>query len=222
MSQSILSILILAGIAIFLILRLRSVLGTREGFENPAEPISGKAPEIEPARRGFEVIEGGPDHDIVDNVEAGTRAADSLAAIKRIEQDFTVTEFIAGARGAYEMILMAFEHDNLEDIQDFLSEDVFEAFADVVQTRQDAGLKVESNFIGLREVQIIDADFDASDSEAEIKLRFVADITSVVKNDAGDVVEGSPDAVKKQKDIWTFARTIGADDPNWQLVATGA
>ena len=222
MSQSLLSILVLAGIAIFLILRLRSVLGTRDGFEQPVDPDGGPLGDRPAVRREFEVIEGGPDHDIVDNVEEGTRAAENLAAIKRIEPDFSVTEFIGGARGAYEMILMAFEHDDLESIEEFLSVDVYAAFEDVVQSRQEAGLKVESQFIGLREVQIIDAEFDRSTNEAEIKLRFVGEITSLVKNESGEVVEGDATTVKRQKDIWTFARTMGTDDPNWQLVATGA
>ncbi|MEL6416312.1 MAG: Tim44 domain-containing protein, partial [Pseudomonadota bacterium] len=39
MNSSIISLLVLAGIAIFLILRLRSVLGTREGYENPSATI---------------------------------------------------------------------------------------------------------------------------------------------------------------------------------------
>ena len=222
MSQSLLSILVLAGIAIFLILRLRSVLGTRDGFESPPEQSSRSIEGQKSVRRDFEVIEGGPDYDIIDNVEEGTRAADNLTAIKRIEPSFSVTEFIAGARGAYEMILMAFEHDDLDSIKDFLSEDVFDAFSSVVEGRQEAGLKVESQFIGLREVQIIDADLDGETSEAEIKLRFVGEITSLVKDASGNIVEGDATTVKRQKDIWTFARMVGTDDPNWQLVATGA
>ena len=221
MSQSLLSIIVLAGIAIFLILRLRNVLGTREGFEQPrANPL--QTGEMERARRNFEVIEGGPDHDIIDNVEEGTRAADNLAKIKRLEPSFTVTDFLSGARGAYEMILMGFEHGELDDIKDFLSDDVMEAFVSVVADREDKGLKVESQFIGMREIQIIDAELDDHTQEAEIKLRFVADITSVVRNDLGEIVEGDPQAVTKQKDIWTFSRNVGTDDPNWQLVATGA
>ncbi|ATG48390.1 Tim44/TimA family putative adaptor protein [Celeribacter ethanolicus] len=221
MGNSLLSILVLAGIAIFLILRLRSVLGTREGFEKPRAEYPG-AEEATRVKRDFEVIDGGVDHDIVDNVEAGTRAAENLAAIKRMEPSFNVAEFLSGARGAYEMILMAFEHDDLDSIKPFLSEDVYEAFASVVADRQAKGLTIDSQFIGLREIQIIDADLDRATDEAEIKIRFVGETTSVVRNAEGEVVEGDPQAVKRQKDIWTFARHLGSADPNWQLVATGA
>ncbi|PZX10692.1 Tim44/TimA family putative adaptor protein [Celeribacter halophilus] len=221
MGNSLLSILVLAGIAIFLILRLRSVLGTREGFEKPRAEFPG-AEEATKVKRDFEVIEGGVDHDIIDNVEAGSRTADNLAAIKRIDPSFSVSDFLSGARGAYEMILMAFEHDDLDSIKPFLSEDVFEAFSEVVAERQAKGLTIESQFIGLRELQIIDADLDRATEEAEIKIRFVGEITSVVRNADGDIVEGDPKAINRQKDIWTFARHLGSDDPNWQLVATGA
>lgn len=221
MGNSLLSILVLAGIAIFLILRLRSVLGTREGFEKPRAEIPG-AEDATRVKRDFEVIDGGVDYDIVDNVEAGTRAADNLAAIKRVEPGFSVSEFLAGARGAYEMILMAFEHDDLDSIKSFLSEDVYEAFSSVVVDRQAKGLTIESQFVGLRELQIIDADLDRATNEAEIKIRFVGEITSVVRNAEGEIVEGDAKEIKRQKDIWTFARELGSDDPNWQLVATGA
>ncbi|WP_321365347.1 Tim44/TimA family putative adaptor protein [uncultured Celeribacter sp.] len=221
MGNSLLSILVLAGIAIFLILRLRSVLGTREGFEKPRADVPG-AEEATAVKRDFEVIEGGVDHDIIDNVEAGTRAANNLAAIKRVDPSFNVSEFLSGARGAYEMILMAFEHDELESIQPFLSEDVYEAFSSVVEDRQSKGLTIESQFVGLRELQIIDADLDRATDEAEIKIRFVGETSSVVRNAEGEIVQGDPKAINRQKDIWTFARHLNSDDPNWQLVATGA
>jgi predicted lipid-binding transport protein (Tim44 family) len=37
---------------------------------------------------------------------------------------------------------------------------------------------------------------------------------------AGAVVDGDPERVVDMTDIWTFAREIGARDPNWRLVAT--
>ena len=68
MNSPLIQLLVLAGIAVFLILRLRSVLGTREGFEKPpATQVPDK-----PSRPDFEVIEGGPDRDIIDHVEDGS------------------------------------------------------------------------------------------------------------------------------------------------------
>ena len=132
MNSNIIQLLVLIGIAVFLIMRLRSVLGTREGFENPTAP----APvERSGPRRDFEVIEGGPDRDIIDHVPEGSDAADALARMKQAEPSFGVSDFLGGARGAYEMILMGFERGELDEIKPFLAEDVYETFVDVVAAR---------------------------------------------------------------------------------------
>jgi predicted lipid-binding transport protein (Tim44 family) len=218
MNSPILQLLVLAGIAVFLILRLRSVLGTREGFEKPAVPR--EAPQTD-RRRGFEVIEGGPDHDITDNVEAGSETAKTLAAMKRVEPSFNVAEFLQGARYAYEMILMGFERGDMDSIKPFLADDVYETFAHVVAVREEQGLKIEAEFIGIREMALSEATFDKDSNLAEISVKFTGELTSIVRNSAGEVIEGKPNEVKRQKDVWTFARVLGTDDPNWQLVATG-
>jgi predicted lipid-binding transport protein (Tim44 family) len=219
MGTSVIQLLVLAGVAIFLIFKLRSVLGTREGFEKPPLPLEDA--QARPARRDFEVIEGGPDRDIVDHVADGSAAAKSLAAMKLAEPSFSVSEFLTGARSAYEMILMAFEKGDLTGIRPFLSQDVFATFTEVVEAREREGLTIESHFVGLRELVLQNATFDRDSKEGEITVRFVAELTSVVRNKAGEVVEGSPTAIKRQRDLWTFARRMGVDDPNWQLVATG-
>ncbi|MBH1974659.1 MAG: Tim44/TimA family putative adaptor protein, partial [Rhodobacteraceae bacterium] len=71
------------------------------------------------------------------------------------------------------------------------------------------------------ELALVDADFDTTTRSGEITVRFLGELTSVVRDKAGVVVEGSPTEVKRQRDVWTFARRMGVQDPNWQLVATG-
>jgi predicted lipid-binding transport protein (Tim44 family) len=218
MNGSLIQLLVLAGIAIFLILKLRSVLGTRDGFEKPPIPLEDVRPRV---RRDFEVIEGGPDRDIIDHVAEGSDAARALAEMKKVEPGFTVGPFLEGARGAYEMILMAFEKGELDRIRPFLSDDVEASFAEAIAQRESGGLTVEASFLGIKELALQDATFTPESRFGEIAVRFVADQTYVVRNKAGEIVEGSPREVKKSRDIWTFARQMGSDDPNWQLVATG-
>jgi len=218
MNSSLLQLLVLAGIAVFLILKLRSVLGTREGFEKPPVPAAEQRPRN---KRPFEVIEGGPDRDIIDHVAEGSDAARALAAMKQAEPSFSVSEFLKGARGAYEMILMAFERGNLDQVRAFLGDEVENSFAEAIATRAREGLTVEANFVGLRELSLAEAEFDPASKTGEITVRFTGELTSVVTNAAGDVVDGHPTTVKRQRDSWTFARRMGAKDPNWQLVATG-
>lgn len=221
MSSAIIQLLVLAGIAIFLIIRLRSVLGTRDGFEKPPVPISDRAAPQRRSRPEFDVIEGGPDRDIIDHVPDGSEAAKALAAMKMAEPGFSVSEFLQGARGAYEMILMAFENGDLDKVRPFLSEDVLESFEAVVEARREQGLTVEATFLGIRELALHDAAFDRDTRQADISVRYVGEMTSAVRNAEGEIVEGDPKAVKKMRDVWTFSRQMGSQDPNWQLVATG-
>ena len=220
MNSPLLQLLVLAGIAIFLILRLKSVLGTRDGFEGP--PRRGASePAKSDRRQEFEVIEGGPDHDITDHVPEDSEAAAALADMKRLEPSFTVTDFLQGARGAYEWILMAFENGNLDQVAPFLAEDVYEAFAQVVDSRQEQGLTVEADFVGVRGTTLADARFDNTSNRAEVTVKFIGELISVVKDQNGEIIEGKPGQSKRQKDTWTFERVMGSGDPNWRLVATG-
>ncbi len=219
MNSPFIQLLVLAGIAVFLILRLRSVLGTRDGFEQPPIPRSSADRANRP---DLEVIEGGPDLDIIDHVEEGSESAIALADMKRLEPSFGVADFLQGGRGAYEMILMGFENGELDEIQPFLGEDVYDSFVDAVAAREDEGLTIEAEFYGVREMKIVKASLDQDTNEAEITIRFVAELTSIVRDNAGDIIEGSDSDVKRQKDTWTFARSMGSDDPNWLLVSTDA
>lgn len=216
MNSPLIQLLVLAAIAVFLILRLKNVLGTREGFEKPpasVPPLPRKGP-------AFEVIEGGPDLDITDHFNEGTPQARALAEMKRLEPSFNVTEFLAGARGAYEMIVMGYERGELDTIKPFISEDIYDSFVDGVAAREDQGLTIEASFIGVREMALDNVTLDPDTKEAEMTLRFVAELTQAVRNPEGEIVEGSVTDAKKQKDTWVFARIMGADDPNWLLVST--
>ncbi|VDC23204.1 Tim44/TimA family putative adaptor protein [Pseudogemmobacter humi] len=218
MNSSLIQLLVLAGIAIFLILKLRSVLGTRDGFEKPPVPLEDVRPQV---KREFEVIEGGTDRDITDHVPEGSDAAKALAEMKRAEPDFALTPFLQGARQAYEMILMAFERGDLDAIRDFLSDEVEASFEEVIRAREAQGLTVEANFIGLKEMAVQEATFDKVSGFAELTVRFIGELTSVVRDKNGNAIEGDSKSIKRQRDVWTFARKMGSSDPNWQLVATG-
>lgn len=218
MSNPLLQLLILAGIAIFLILRLRNVLGTRDGFEPP------KVENPAPTPRRFEVIDGTAeevDHDILDHAEAGSPTAEALAGMKQAEPSFGVRDFLGGSKMAYEMILMAFERGDLSEVRAFLAEPVADAFQSVIDQREANGQSVEASYLGTRETALVSADFDRVTGMAEVTVRFVGELIAATRDAAGNVVEGDPKAPRKQKDVWTFARVMGQDDPNWQLVATG-
>ena len=216
MNPALIGLIILAGIAVFLFLRLRSVLGTREGFEKPRMQPKNDAP-----KRDFKVIDGGEDKDITDNVDKNSKSAEALKLIKSEDENFTVNEFLSGARSAYEWILMSFEKNEIDEIRELLSEEVAEAFDAVVDQRVSQGLTIEAEFIGIREMKLVEATYSSKTKTAEISVSFVGEMTSVVKNSSGEIVEGDSKQIKRQKDTWTFSKDIKSSNPNWLLVATG-
>lgn len=212
MSNSMLQIVVLAAIAVFLIIRLRGVLGTREGFERP-RPVAVPAP-----RAAAPVADD--DSDVLDHAQPGSPAAAALTAMQKAEPSFAVGPFLSGARQAYEMILTAFEKGDLSEVRPFLAPAVAEAFDGVIADRAARGITTEVQYLGTRETALQDADFDAATGRGEVTIRFVGELITAHRDNAGTVVEGDPRTARKQRDVWTFARRMGQSDPNWQLVAT--
>ena len=219
MSDPMFQLAILGAIALFVILRLRSVLGTRTGFE-PTKIIT-PDPAKKSAKPNLEVIEGTVDRDIADHVPLDSPSGKALSQMKKAEPSFSVTEFIGGARQAYEMILIAFEEGDRDGLRPFLADDVYESFESVIEQREEAGLTVDATFVGLREIKLSESEYNWRTKEGEITLSLVAELTAVVTDAKGKVIEGDKNTVKRQKDVWTFAREMGSEDPNWMLIATG-
>ncbi len=223
MSTGVIELIILAGITVFLLLKLRGVLGAKTGLEEQQAP---RAPQVEPVRQKraapvAPVEDAGVDPDSATVAEGDADIGEALASMRRAEPAFLPTEFIGGARQAFEMILMAFEHGDLDTLRQFLAPDVYQGFADAIAARKEAGYTVEARFVGVRDARVVTARFDADSREAEIAIRFTGELISAVRDASGAVVEGDPNDVRRETDVWTFARRMGADDPNWLLVATG-
>ena len=227
MGNSVIQLLVLAFIAIFLILRLKNLLGTREGFERKKQVDMTEVEKNKPSSPSLEIIEGGlendeTDRDVTDHVKAGSKVSKELLKMKKIDKDFVLTDFLTGAREAYEMILLAFKRGDITKVNKFISKDVKNAFSTDIDRRNSEMLKTEATFGGIRELTILDADLDGDSQEGEITIRFLSDLTLVVKNKNGEIVEGGQTDIQLQKDIWTFSRVLSSESPNWTLVATEA
>lgn len=219
MSNPLIQILVLAAIAVFLILRLRSILGTRDGFEKPPLPPQAEVRPLPGADRKADADT--TDRDIADHLDLNTPAARAIAQMKQAEPGFSLSDFLQGARGAYEMILTSFEKGQIEEVRPFLSPAVAQAFDQVIADRAARGLTTTTEFLGLREMMVTDATFDPATRDAEITVRFTGELMSSTTDASGNLVDGDPKSARKQRDTWTFERTMSADDPNWELVATG-
>lgn len=222
MNSAMIELLILAAVAVFVLMRLKNVLGTRTGFEKPTGPQPNGQERPTP-KHGFEVIEGGAEREeeIARHADPESETADTLRRMTAIEPDFSPSEFLSGAKQAYEMIVIAFENGDTDTLRPLLADDVFDSFAEAIREREAQGLTVEARFIGVREAKIFSAILNDETGEADVEIRFVGELISVVRNEDLEIVEGDPTEIRRQTDLWTFSRHMGASNPNWFLTATG-
>ncbi len=223
-------IIFLAMVAVFLALRLRNVLGRRDGHEggyrDPFRPAP--APERRadsPANESDNVIRLPNRSEEVEAAERIAKAAhgdeklaDGLTQIKLADPGFDPDTFVKGARGAFEMILEAFAKGELGGIKSILSPEVFANFEQAVKSRAEAGETLENTLVGIRAAEVAEAYMDGRN--AIVAVRFTSDQINVTRDREGRVVSGDPSTVTAVVDLWTFQRDTRSRDPNWALVAT--
>jgi predicted lipid-binding transport protein (Tim44 family) len=222
-----LDILLFALIAAFLVLRLRSVLGRRTGHRGSNRDLpstsqreAGKDTVVSiPGAGGEESLEGaepanGADRGAQSPLQAG------LTQIRIAQPNFSAEEFMSGARIAFELIVSAYAKGDREALKPFLSPEVFGNFEQSIKAREATGEALETEVAGMRAAEIVEAYM--AGRTAHLTVKFVSEQITVVRDAAGNVVEGEPNAVNEVVDFWTFARDTRSPDPNWTLVATGA
>ena len=217
-------IIVLAAVAFFLFWRLRSVLGSRQGFEklnkNVDEKTKSSKTNANIDDKIIDIKSTNIDEEIADYVDEKSEQFKTLSELKKLEDGWQVSHFVSGAKLAYEEILMAFENGDLSKIKKLSSKDVYTAFKEVIDDRNQKGLQVEAIFGGVRDIRIKDVKLNKKNLEANITMVFQCDITYSIKDKNNKIIEGGPDKVKKQKDVWTFTRTMNSDIPNWFLTKT--
>jgi len=209
-----LEIFVLAVIAGFLVLRLRSVLGRRTGTERRRDTFGApeRAPEnVVPLPARAQV----PPPPAV-GAEAGGLAG--LAALKAADRSFDEKHFVEGARAAFEIIVNAFAKGDAAALKPLLSDAVFASFAAAIRERDARQERHETNLLTIKTVEIAEAALQGD--AALVTVKFVSDQINVTRAADGHVVDGSPDQVEEKTDLWTFSRAVRARDPNWTLVAT--
>jgi predicted lipid-binding transport protein (Tim44 family) len=208
-----LDILLFAGIAGFLIVRLWSVLGRRTGHERPRDSMLPRAPVETPPAPAADSVVALPPRGVAAPADAG-----GLARLKGADRSFDETAFLSGARAAFEIIVNAFAKGDTAALQPLLSENVYASFAEAIRQRQAARETLATNLISIKTVEIAGAEIEGE--TAVVTVKFVSDQTNVTRANDGSVVDGSPDHVVEKTDLWSFARALRSRDPNWTLDAT--
>jgi predicted lipid-binding transport protein (Tim44 family) len=231
------STIIIAIIAIFVVWKLRSVLGQRTGNERPPYDPQAKTnfgPQGgDGAANSNNVVQmpgaaraGAPAAPTrIDPAsrwtgfaEAGTTIVSGLDAIAAADRNFGAEGFVAGARAAYEMIVAAFAAGDTKTLGGLLAPDVMDNFSKAIGARLAAGETMQSTLVSIDSASIVDAKLNGP--IAQIAVRFAAKLISVTRDKSGAVIEGAAEAPGDHLDIWTFSRDTRARDPNWRLCAT--
>ncbi len=227
--------IIFLALAVFIFLRLRSVLGQRTGRERPPyDPYSAREP-VRPApekvvalpnrtaepppAKPVEPVES-PSERWKGVAEAGSALAVSLDAIAAADASFDAKHFLTGARAAYEMIVNAYAEGDRRTLKNLLGRDVYDGFENAISAREKRNETVESRFVSIDNADITAAELRGRN--AQVTVRFQSKLVSATRDKEGNVIDGSAERVTDITDVWTFARDLGSRDPNWKLVATEA
>lgn len=208
-------IVILALVALFIGLRLYSVLGERTGHEQQPilKPVDARTtPPVTQPSVAQPVPADSADMAFIPTAGPGVRAI--LAA----DSNFDVARFLEGAKGAYRMILEAFWKGDLDALRSHVDGHVYDAFASAVEQRKTDGLKLDNRLVAIDQAVIAEATLDRG--VAVVTVRFEADIAAVTRNAEGQVVAGSLSDAVQTRDLWAFRRDTGSSDPNWLLIET--
>ena len=226
--------IIFLALAVFIFLRLRSVLGQRTGRERPPyDPYSQARDAVRPAPGDKVVALPGRAPDVqkppepVETpdrwkgiAETGSALAAGLDAVAREDKTFDAKHFITGARAAYDMIVTAYAAGDRRQLKGLLGREVYDGFEQAIKEREQRGETVETRFVSIDGADLTAAELRGK--TAQLTVRFQSQLISVTRDKNGNVIDGNPDKVTDVTDVWTFARDIPSRDPNWKLVATEA
>jgi predicted lipid-binding transport protein (Tim44 family) len=210
-------IIILALVALFIALRLYSVLGERTGHEQ--QPILKPAdPEAVVEQRTREPAFAQPASAESDDLAYLPTAGPGVRALLAADASFDVARFLEGAKFAYRLILESYWKGDIDALAPHVDDHVRETFAQAVEQREKDGLKLDNRLVNIEQALIAAASVDGD--VAIVTVRFEADIAAVTRNSEGEVVAGSLSDAVQTRDLWTFRRDIGSTDPNWLLIET--
>lgn len=216
-----LDLILFAMVAAFLVLRLRSVLGRRQGFERPPQDRTRPAPpvhgpvEAEPQPGATNNTYGGPRLVLPDSHSPVGRTLESMR--QAAGPDFDPRAFLGGAEGAFRMIVEAFAAGDRQTLRNLLSDETYAGFEQAITTREAAGERQRTEIRALHEMAIEGAELRGS--VADITVRIVSDQVNLTTDANGEVVSGT-EALTELTDVWTFQRDLRSSDPTWKLVGT--
>lgn len=210
-------IVIFTAAAVVIFWRLKSVLGQRTGFERPPAAVPLK-PALQPEIIDLKINPETSEPIWKSYAEPGTALAQGLEKISKSQLDFDVTEFLGGAKAAYEMILSDFAKGDKAALKPLLTTQVAGDFFAAIDAASSKGETKSFHFVGVKHAKLLAADVQGN--KAKLDVGFESEIIEATLDRSGNVIEGDKTAIRSTIDTWTFEREISSRDPNWKLAAT--
>ena len=212
-------ILILAMIAVFIINRLRNVLGKKTGNESDiVEKFTQRKNafnESEPDSVSNSKVTN-LNNDIKKNLHSDKKINSVINEILKIDDKFEISSFCSGAKKAFEYILTEYSSNNLKALERLVSKNIYKAFADQVNLRAKNKEKLEITVISVKDPEIKSVTLEKK-YVAYFKLLFDSEQVQVTKNSNDEVIDGDNNQILQIKEIWTFSKNLKSKDPNWIL-----
>ena len=212
-------ILILAMIAVFIINRLRNVLGKKTGnesdivekFTQRKNTFNESEPDSVSNKKGAKL-----NNSIKKNLHSNKKINSVINEILKIDDKFEISTFCSGAKKAFEYILTEYSANNLKGLEKLVSKNIYKAFEDQINLRAKNKEKLEITVISVKKPEIKSVNLEKK-YIAYFKLLFDSEQIQITKNSNDEVIDGDNNQILQIKEIWTFSKNLKSKDPNWIL-----
>ncbi len=197
-------ILIFGVIAIFLIFRLKNILGTKTGFEETNLNKKGQEKQF------TNVVPLKSSKDNESDLE--------LSKILEVDPNFNINDFLTGSQTFFKMVLESFVSGNLETIKNFTKPSVLKSFKVAIEERDK---EQETLIIDLKSIQkneISKSTLTKTSIKINVKFESLQIRALMDKNDK--IIDGDTEKEILVYDEWVFEKKAKDDNPNWTLVET--
>lgn len=209
-------IIVIGAIAAFILLRYRAMLGEKTGRDVTDIPRPRPVADLEPVIQLPE-REAARKKSILAPVETGP-FADQLSAMRALDPEFSQTDFLTGAKAAFEMVIDAYNSADHDTLKMLLSDRIYKEFKQSLDENEKEGRTVHSTLVAIVKAEITDAKLRGN--KASITVDFLSEQIPLVRNTEGEIIEGNASAQEAVEDEWIFERDLKNSDPAWKVIET--
>ena len=199
-----LDILIFGVIAIFLIFRLKNILGTKTDFED-----NGLKEKKQPKQFSNVVS-------LRNNKKNSFN--EEIDKIIKVDSNFDMVNFLDGSKTFFEMVLKSFVSGNLDNVKDFIKPSVLKSFKGAIDDRNKENETLIIDLISVEKNKIVSSVITKSSIKINVVFETLQITALMDKNEK--IIDGDTDKEILVKDEWIFEKKIKDQNPNWTLIET--